>query len=489
MSRKPHWLTGSIWNLVGTGVPFGFAIICMPLLLRNLGADRYGLLILAWAVVGYFSIFDFGLSRAITQLVARAHKVSPDDAVPIIATGLVAMGIFGLVGGLILYVIAPLLGNLGRIPVVLRHETVAMAKVLGVGLPFVIISAGFRGALEGVFDFAWINVIRIVLGVGTYLVPVLVMPFSLRVDLICAGLVLLRVLSCVAYYIRCRFFFNLRGSLKRADPAIAKRLMGYGGWITVSNLMSPMMAYLDRFVVAGAMSIALAGYYATSQEIVTKLQIVPGALLAVLFPAISRSHETSPERAGDLFFKGAQFVTFTLLPIAAGFLLFSREGLQLWFGSEFSAASYRFTQILTVGAFINCLAFSPFYYLQGIGRPDITAKTHIVEVPLYLLFLWILIGRLGVLGVAIAWSGRMVLDLAILTFAASRQAPVMRGIIGRAVPRFVWPIALLACLFLIEPLAAKGVAFLAVSLLSAWMIWNEWHSGHIVLVEPESQLT
>lgn len=489
MSRKPHWLTGSIWNLVGTGIPFGFAVVCMPLLLKSLGADRYGLLILAWAVVGYFSIFDFGLSRAITQLVARAYKISPDEAVPVIATGLVAMGIFGLVGGSILYFIAPLLGNLGRIPSSLRHETVQMAKVLGVGLPFVIVSAGFRGALEGVFDFAWINLIRIVLGIGTYLVPVIVMPFSLRVDWICAGLVLLRVISCLAYYVRCRVFFNLRGSLKQADLAVAKRLMGYGGWITVSNLMSPMMAYLDRFVVAGAMSIALAGYYATSQEIVTKLQIVPGSLLAVLFPAISRSHESSPDRAGDLFFRGAQLVTFALLPVAAAFLLFAREGLELWFGNGFATASYRFTQILTIGAFINCLAFSPFFYLQGIGRPDITAKTHLVEVPLYLLLLWMLIGRLGVVGVAIAWSGRMVLDLAILTFAASRQAPVMRGIIGRAVPRFVWPIALLASLVLIDPLPMKGAAFLGVAALSAWMIWNEWHSGHIVLVEPESQLT
>lgn len=489
MSRKPHWLTGSIWNLLGTGIPFGFAIVCMPLLLKNLGADRYGMLILAWGVVGYFSIFDFGLSRAVTQLVARAYRVSPDEAVPVIATGVIAMGIFGLVGGSILYLAAPFVGGFGRIPPSLRYEAIQTAKVLGVGLPVVIISAGFRGALEGVFDFAWINFIRIVVGIGTYLVPVIVMPFTVRLYWICAGLVVLRVVSCLAYYIRCRIFFNLRGSLKRVNLVVAKNLMGYGGWITVSNLMSPMMAYLDRFVVAGAMSIALAGYYATSQEIVTKLQIIPSAVLAVLFPAISRSHESSPERAGDLFFRGAQFITFALLPLAAAFLLFAREGLGLWFGPEFATASYRVAQILTMGSFINCLAFSPFFYLQGIGRPDITAKTHLVEVPLYLLLLWLLIGRLGVVGVAIAWSARMVLDLAILTFAASRQAPVMREIIARAVPRFIWPVALLASLFFIHSVPMKALALLSVSVFSAWMIWNEWHSGHIVLVEPETQLT
>lgn len=489
MSRKPHWLTGSIWNLLGTGIPFGFAIVCMPLLLGNLGADRYGLLILAWAVVGYFSIFDFGLSRAITQLVAREYKLSTGGAVPVIATGLIAMGIFGLIGGSLLYIAAPWLGNLERIPPALRNEAVNTARVLGAGLFFVIVSAGFRGALEGVFDFAWINVIRIVVGIGTYLVPVLVIRFSLRLDWICAGLVVLRAIGCVAYYVRCRFMFNLRGSLKSADIGLAKRLMGYGGWITVSNLISPLMAYLDRFIVAAALSLALAGYYATSQEIVTKLQIVPGALLAVLFPAISRSHESFPERAGTLFFRGAQFVTFTLLPVSAALLLFAREGLVLWFGNEFATASFRFTQILTIGAFINCLAFNPFYYLQGIGRPDITAKTHLVEVPLYLIVLWLLIGRLSVIGVAIAWTFRMMLDLTILTVAASRQASVMRDIVGRTVPRFVWPSVVLFVLLFIQPVAIKAVALIVVTALSGFMIWNEWRSGQIVLDEPHAQLT
>ena len=182
-------------------------------------------------------------------------------------------------------------------------------------------------------------------------------------------------------------------------------------------------------------------------------------------------------------------MTFTLLPVSAAFLLFAREGLGLWFGNEFATTSFRFTQILTIGAFINCLAFSPFYYLQGVGRPDITAKTHLIEVPLYLLLLWILIGRWSVIGVAVAWTFRMVLDLTILSIAASRQAPVMRDIVGRAAPRFVWPILVLFLLLLIQPLAMKGVAFLVVSALSGWIIWNEWRSGHIALDEPQAQLT
>jgi len=485
MLHKPHWLTGSIWNLLGTGIPFGFAIVCMPLLLARLGADKYGLLILAWAVVGYFSVFDFGLSRAITQAVARAYKVSPAEASPIIVTGVVALGLSGLLGGVTLYLAAPWIDHVRRIPESLRQETIQSVKVLGIGLPFVVMSTGLRGALEAVFDFAWLNVIRVVSGVGTYIVPVLVMVFSTRLDRICAGLVLLRVGSCVFYYWRCRIFFRL-GGMKLLDVGVLRRLGSYGGWITISNLMSPVMAYLDRFIIAGVISVALAGYYSTSQEIVTKFQIIPGAILAVLFPAISRSHASSPERAGDIFFRGTQYVTFALFPLAAAFLLFAREGLGVWFGQEFASQSYIVAQILTIGSFINCLAFNPFSYLQGIGRPDITAKIHVIELPVYLLLLWALMSRWGLIGVALAWSARMAIDLTILTIATARQSPVMREFIRRAVPRFVWPAAVLASLMLVESITVKAFALLAIATLSAWVLWTEWASGHIALVETES---
>jgi O-antigen/teichoic acid export membrane protein len=479
---KPHWLTNSVWNLLGTGIPFAFAVVCMPLLFHRLGAERYGLLILAWAVVGYFSIFDFGLSRAITQLVARAYTDAPAESAPVVVTGAIVLVAFGMLGGALLYLGAPFTEHVSRIPAALRHETVQSIRVLGIGLPFVVLSTGLRGALEGVFDFAWLNVIRAISGIGTYLVPIMLSVFSLRLDWICAGLVVLRAAVCVGYYARCRSYFALGGTRYMVDSHVVRRLLSYGGWITVSNLVSPLMAYLDRFLVAGAISVSLAGYYSTSQEIVTKFQIIPGAILAVLFPAISRSHVTSPEQSGDIFFRGTQFVTFALLPIAAGCLLFAREGLSMWFGVDFASHAYRVAQILTIGSFINCLALNPFSFLQGIGRPDVTAKIHAVELPLYLLLLWLLMRRFGVIGVALAWSIRMSIDLALLLAATYWQSAFLRRVVLRAGRRMLAPICLLASLVYVQSLTVKAFVFFTIAGVSAWALWVEWLAGDIVLV-------
>src|SRR5215472_7625436 len=61
----------SVWNLAGQILPLLVAVVSIPVLVRGLGTDRFGILLIAWAVIGYFGIFDFGISRALTQLVAR----------------------------------------------------------------------------------------------------------------------------------------------------------------------------------------------------------------------------------------------------------------------------------------------------------------------------------------------------------------------------------------------------------------------------------
>src|SRR6202047_3703995 len=66
----------TVWNLVGNGAPIAVAVFCIPILIRELGKERFGVLTLAWALIGYASLFDLGLGRALTQLVAK--KLGPE---------------------------------------------------------------------------------------------------------------------------------------------------------------------------------------------------------------------------------------------------------------------------------------------------------------------------------------------------------------------------------------------------------------------------
>ena len=51
-----------------------------------------------------------------------------------------------------------------------------------------------------------------------------------------------------------------------------------------------------------------------------------------------------------------------------------------------------------------------FAVVQGAGRPDLTAKFHLVELPIYLIALTVLVRHYGIEGAAIAWTLRVALD-------------------------------------------------------------------------------
>src|SRR3954466_7030842 len=61
----------SALNLVGQVAPLFIALLTIPSLIRGFGIERFGVLTLVQAAIGYFNLFEFGLGRALTQSVAQ----------------------------------------------------------------------------------------------------------------------------------------------------------------------------------------------------------------------------------------------------------------------------------------------------------------------------------------------------------------------------------------------------------------------------------
>lgn len=93
----------SIINLIGGILPLVPAIIATPFLLRALGFDRFGFLALAWALVGYLTLFDFGVGRALTRAIAECLGDGREEEISSIAgNGLAIAAAFGAVAAVIL---------------------------------------------------------------------------------------------------------------------------------------------------------------------------------------------------------------------------------------------------------------------------------------------------------------------------------------------------------------------------------------------------
>ena len=405
-------IKNSFYNIVGSSLPLFVALFAIPLLVQGLGEEKFGILALAWVVIGYFSLFDFGIGRTLTKIIAENIGTERFDEIPdIFWTALFLMFIISLIGALILFLGAPyLIFNFIKISTKLQEESLYTFYTLAISIPIVTTTAGLRGVLEAYQKFGIINIFRTILGVLTFLVPLICLLFTNNLFVIVICLTTIRLLIWILYYIECIKLDSIKNSARKIKKQFIKPILKISTWMSISNLVGPIILYIDRFLVGGLISAVAVAYYTTPYELVTKILIIPGALTGVLFPAISSSYNTNPEFTYNLLTRSIKYVFIIIFPIVLVIIAFAGEGMELWMGKEFAINSTLILRFFSVGILLNGIAYFPFTFLQSIGRPDITAKIHLVELPIYISAMWLLIPKYGLIGVGVIWLGRILID-------------------------------------------------------------------------------
>jgi O-antigen/teichoic acid export membrane protein len=157
--------------------------------------------------------------------------------------------------------------------------------------------------------------------------------------------------------------------------------------------------------------------------------IVPTSMVNALFPWVSGMHavgETTEIKR--VFAKAVRNMTLILAVPAIVLLLFGPMLLRFWLGETFAEQGGMAVRILAFGVLMNSLAHIPSSFIVAMGRPDVNAKFHMVELLVHLPIAWIFIHKFGVTGAAMAWTIRVTFDAALLFTAAARllQTPLWR---------------------------------------------------------------
>ena len=446
----------SIWNLVGLGLPLVAALIALPHLVTGLGTTRLGILAITWTVVGYFSLFDFGIGRALTTLIAEELGAGRRERSAGLAwTGLCLMVALGLVGTLLVFVGTPfLLTRVLKVPEELYQESYKAFLVLAATIPFVISAAGLRGILEAYQRFDLVNAVRIPLGLLNFLGPLAMLPFSNSLFAMVMVLAVGRVLAWAASAVlSARVMPELwRGVCFRRESVAP--LVRLGGWMTVTNTVGPVIVYIDRFLIAYFVSATAVAFYVTPFEVVGKLLIVTSAIASVLFTAFAASFQNDRALTARRYQQGLGATAALLFPACLAFVILAPMGIRLWIDADFAMESGTVAQLLAIGVFANAMGQIPFTLVQAVGRPDLSAKLHVIELPLYILLVWGLASRHGVNGAALAMAIRSLIDTLILMLIARKLVPEIGGASWRWMGGTLLATGLLVAVFFVPGMVA-----------------------------------
>lgn len=413
-------------NFLGLAVPLAVGFVTIPMVVRALGTERFGILALVWVVFGYFGLFDLGLGRTTTRYVADCLGRDETAKLPAyLWTTVLLQTAIGAVAALLMQVSAPLIvKRFLNIPAGFEVETILTLRLVGWSLPVMFVSSSFRGALEAAQRFDLVNAVKVPLNVLFYVLPLLGVALGYSLP----GIVVLLVLSRVAALavwgamdLRILPTLRARPVLRRE---LVRPLFSFSGWLGLSGILYAVTTSLDRLVIGSLLTVQAVTYYSAPFEGLNRLGIVPGSLSMVLFPAFSVLDAGGrTDRADSLFARSTKFLLLSTGPVFVLLMFFAKDGLGLWLGPDFAAQSTFVVQVLAAGFLVNTVVAVPNSYLIGIGRVDIAPKYQALELVVFTALIWAGAKIGGIGGVAVASALRLVafsVFLMVVSFAPGR---------------------------------------------------------------------
>lgn len=460
MSIRRH----SFYNLLGSVIPLAVSLVTIPVYLRLIGEGRYGVLAIAWLLLGYFGLFDLGLGRATAQRIAALHYGTAAQRAETFWTALALNVALGVVGGLLIWPIASyFFGHVFKIEDALRPEIQAAVPWLILAVPMATLTGVLSGSLQGRARFLELNLISVT---GTALFQL--MPLSAaslwgaNLGIVLPAALFSRLFTLVMLFARCRRHVVLHHPPTFAR-AQARQLLGFGGWVTVTSFVGPMMVTLDRFIIGAVAGAKAVTHYTVPFQLGERSTIFSSALSSALFPRLAAA---PPEEEVRLAQEGLRTLLTVMTPMVVAGLLLIEPFLAWWITPAFAEQSASVGHVLLVGFWANSLAIIPYAQLQARGRPDLVAKCHLGEVLPYFCLLYVGLNTLGMAGAALAFSARAAADFALLAGLA--------GTLRTALGSVMQPAALLAASLFIATQPYRehpfwiGVGALQIAVAMAW---------------------
>jgi len=409
------------------------ALVAVPWLMRYLGQERLGILSLVWVVVGYFSFLDMGLGRAVTVAVAALRAQGDQTGTQerhVLGSASVLLFGLGVGAGAAMAAAIALWGVPFQLSSIeLRIEVTRALFWTLPSLPLLLLSSSLRGQLEGAGAFKLLNMVRIPTGIMLVIGPCISAFFTPSLIGACVSIlivravhvsVLWRIVAQQAGYGSLSFAMTL---LQAAGMPWLRRLLTFGGWVTVSNVVGPIIVYVDRFVIGVTLAASAVTVYAVPFDLVSRLPVLVAALCSVLLPELTRltsltasADPHASERARRLVKKSSGLSAIVVALIVIIGYWATPWALTIWLGPTFASSSTAVTELLLLAFGVNAVAQIPFTALQAVGRVKAVALLHSAELLPYAVLVFFAISWLGIVGAAWAWLLRSIVDYIVLAW-------------------------------------------------------------------------
>jgi len=423
-------------NVAGRGWTALVQIAFIPMLLRLLGADGFGLVGVFLTLQAASQILENSYALTVNREIARLRGSGQGGIPAVLRTAEVMAWLTAVGFAAILAVLVPLLSGVWLTADTLAASTLTTALwlmvptlglQLGAGLYVGALLAGDRHGTANLL-LATTATLRsggaaaVVMltdgGVLTYFL------WQIAVALFHAGSGALLAWRSVAR----------TGAPARFERARLRLFASFGGGMLGIGLLGVLLAQMDRIILARWAGLTELGYYTFTASLAAVLLYLAGPISQGVFPALAGAlGRTDRAEAERIFATGTQVLGALVVPAGVALAVFGHEIVTVWTGDAALAARLApLLALLAVGSTLNAVVYLPSHLYLASGRTRLVVAFSAIAASVLGAALVPLIDRFGALGAAVGW---VALNLAY----AAVLAPL---ILRRVLPGQGWPWAL-----------------------------------------------
>lgn len=413
---------GSLWTLTGTVLPLLASFISTPFIIRFLGSESYGVLILVGLIPTYISFTDFGMGMASTKFGAEAYGQGlRKKEGEIVRTAAFIAFLTSLVFAVPLFLFSSvIIANWLKVPEHLRNSASIALKITAVS--FVL------GIFATIFNTPQLARLRMDLNTIVSAVPKFLMAVITPFVLFLGGGVVEAVwvvLFAAVLMVGGHIFVSGRLLPELFQPTInkdlIKPLIKFGSGILFWGIALNLINNIEKFFLTRLISVQSLAYYSVAFTFAGMTTMLSYATVQSLIPAFSQL--LTPEKRTEfdaLFSRALRISLIGLLPAVMFLFVIARPFFTIWAGEEFGKESVYPFYILLAGVFFTIIVFVPNSVVMAYGRTDVFAKAYWIELLPYAFAAFLLTNSLGILGAALAWSLKEILNAFIFIWLTKR---------------------------------------------------------------------
>lgn len=412
--RSQRFYSNVLWGWLGVAVNLLVGIVLSRYIVRQLGPERYGIWVLVFSLLDNLWIFDLGLNTAVTNFCARYLATGePQKINDVINTSLFYFTLLGMALVCLTVLLSGRVAGFFQISPAHQHEFSTLVLLTGVSWALSIILLMFVSALDGFQRFDLTNRVQVVILVlrnSGYAITL-----AMGYGLVEMGIVFVSAqsLSYLWHFMNFRRVFReLRFSIKMVKLSVFREILNYGLRSFLANSSSMLLIQSAPIAIGHYMaSTAFVGFYA-----------LPSRLLQYAVEAVSRIGMVTRSSAAEMEASGhkedvlrlgiyANRYSFTLfMPLTLALIVYGRELMNLWMGTEFAVNSTPLLPVLTISTAMVAGQFNSSSILFGINRHGGYARGLIFEAVANVVGMIIIVPRFGILGAAWVASILMILN-------------------------------------------------------------------------------